>query len=1117
LAILSSLDTDTAAELQGLVNFVNTMVVKQQEVADSFEPEALLRAGQTYGAAGSGPTSNWVQRVVQIVFGTGQVILARDPRWVAVAIPEAGSGGETAVAPDGTVWTASGSGWIDGLGHTLDQTGAGWNFAGAAPNGGPEAGIDPSLGVWLKGNDNRWANLATGISLPTADPSWVLVAMPSGTACLIDPVNKRALVSYTTWVDTTTGEVSAGGPALAQNQFPQATFDTGIYPVGLSALIPTSQDYVTARILQATGTAPLTSAVVSHLAAYQVDPSSFSSQEAVALLLASGGLQPDLQAQSDQISNWVSVREAKYVLSDWGYVLSGLPSEPTLAQFQSFAQAYIGNLGLGRANSLELAIQAFASQGTIVFDSQGAVVEDDRWEDTRQPLFVTLPSGNVLTDGNGNPVPNPLRLTFVPFVGEKNDYYRRLVKDNGIDPFSSRTVPQFGIIAPGASTALDSVAASNFMSIYSQCVRVFYAAYYEPAYLKDNLYLSWCRMFIAWMAIRRAMDERMKGFGDIDRMGQWDVTNLLYSYGLYDYDDMPLAYKRVFLKNIEKILSDKGTSQVFTDILGMFNLSSEVNVFSYYLVKHFPSAATEICFGTPTVDQSLQVTLAGVTYSSELVASNPEIHQSITVAGVLSDLAAQLSLVSGILSAVVASSGTCLLINTKAGSGLTNGSFTGDVFDNSLGEIISEATVTFGPTDYTQPSMGFLKSTTSGGVGPVELSTMAGGDSLLGYDNFTSTDPTWMLTEAQAAALPLSVLETKYFSVEAALDVASNGFAMSFLWSALQRAELEGSAANLQVGGASGLAGVSGANLFEMLVAALILLLYQFGVDDLVPYSEDGVRQILAARTDGLPFPQEGSLLPYTTRLGMIEDYGTGLDIGNVVTMVTGNISLSDQIQASSSVIGRGYTPEVQAAEAAAPGAASVYDRSGTVRNLGSLKNLWNFKFIGTIQTAVWGDSVRYSDWLSTTNPGLGSWVSGVEAASAGDPTAYSTAILQVTSLLEDAVSNSAFNFSIALGSIDIILTYVHRMIIFFKSYTSDLKDFATSIVMDDESTDGIQLVNSVASFYGALEGANYSDGDHGHRGEYSWLWDRAYPVVSTGFSDGMVMADAPIMTPFGP
>jgi hypothetical protein len=91
LAILSSLDTDTAAELQGLVNFVNTMVVKQQEVADSFEPEALLRAGQTYGAAGSGPTSNWVQRVVQIVFGTGQVILARDPRWVAVAIPEAGS------------------------------------------------------------------------------------------------------------------------------------------------------------------------------------------------------------------------------------------------------------------------------------------------------------------------------------------------------------------------------------------------------------------------------------------------------------------------------------------------------------------------------------------------------------------------------------------------------------------------------------------------------------------------------------------------------------------------------------------------------------------------------------------------------------------------------------------------------------------------------------------------------------------------------------------------------------------------------------------------------------------------------------------------------------------
>ena len=216
------------------------------------------------------------------------------------------------------------------------------------------------------------------------------------------------------------------------------------------------------------------------------------------------------------------------------------------------------------------------------------------WEDVRQPLYALTPGGQLLVDASGLPVPNPLRTVVTPFRGEINDYYRSLVRDHGIDPFVSRTAEQFELIQVASLLALDQSVLDRFAGVQNDCVRVFRAAFYDAAYEGDPLYFRYCRLFIAWMAVMRMVDEAMTGFGDIDRMGNYDVTNLLYSFGMYTFDDMPLVYKRRFAKGMETIISNKGTTAVFKDILDIFNLGTDVTIWQHYLVRYFPSSSSHV-------------------------------------------------------------------------------------------------------------------------------------------------------------------------------------------------------------------------------------------------------------------------------------------------------------------------------------------------------------------------------------------------------------------------------------------------------------------------------------------------------------------------------------------
>ena len=133
------------------------------------------------------------------------------------------------------------------------------------------------------------------------------------------------------------------------------------------------------------------------------------------------------------------------------------------------------------------------------------------------------------------------------------------------------------------------------------------------------------------------------------------------------------------------------------------------------------------------------------------------------------------------------------------------------------------------------------------------------------YEEFISKDTTWETTKADARNLAFSVIQTKYFSINSAVDAVHNGMSLAFLWAMLKDAQARGRTSAMTIENANTLDGVVSMNLFEAFVAVLTLTLWRFGVDDIIPHGESGIAAIIAARTDGSAFPNEGSLLPYTT------------------------------------------------------------------------------------------------------------------------------------------------------------------------------------------------------------------------------------------------------------
>lgn len=891
--MLKTLERVSKEELRSLVDFSRALVVKVQEEHDVAEAVALVRAGAGYLPEERLPRQ-WEQIVGYSAPGSTQPETRLDARWYR--------------RPPGS-------------------------FAALFA-------VDASYNLWQKHGDGSWVNVSTGQPRTQAEPSWPVIDVPAGET-YVDPIGTRYLVPVLVWVDRTSGDVSALGPG--SGEFIGDPMETGIFPPGLSELIPTPQEYVTARLRYATA-----------------------------------------------------------------------------------------NLTPLERSGLKQAIENFETPGP--------------WEDIRQPYFLTGPNGTAVLDENNVPVQNPLRVVEVPYRGELNDYCRRLVRDHGIDPFLTRTTEQFEIIrwSPTAGR-LSGEEARRFVAAHAEGVRVFKAAFFNEALEADPLYFRYCRMFIAWMTVIRVMNERMRGALDVDRMSKYELTNLLYSFGIYNFDDMPTVYKRRFAKALERMLADKGTTAVFKDILAIFGLDKDVKIWKHYLVRYFPDNEIVLTFPREPADGEVAEAILATgeaVYSQSLAGLAAEF---LTVQGVRTAVHSGLRLMLRRDTAIVTVQVSSVSIRETGAPLLAYGADAGA----PTGAILEYGTVGIGAVDYGAPDVGFQKVDIDDPTAEITIASLEASQ-LADYDEFVSRDPTWEMSREDAEKMAFSVLQTKYFSITSAVDTVYNGMAMALLWSTLKDAQLRGRTGGMGVDSSSSLEGVTSVNLFEALVAALTLTLWRFGVDDIIPHGEGGVATIVAARTDGAPFPGEGSLLPFSTRLERVTDQPDPLEPPTVAAMIDKNIDIALRIDVAAN----------ENVRFGAPGYDSTLggEEARTVWRGQQLERLWDHKFVQTYQTEAFGSSERYSEWLAISNPTLAEWVRRID-----EEQAHVDGILAVTLLIEEAMDSETLNLPATLGMDDILMQYVERMVMFFKAYTTDLRSFSIFLLVDRPATESLRLMNLLA------------------------------------------------------
>ncbi len=161
---------------------------------------------------------------------------------------------------------------------------------------------------------------------------------------------------------------------------------------------------------------------------------------------------------------------------------------------------------------------------------------------------------------------------YITYLGKKN-----------IDPFKARIADRFEILYQNdiASDGMNR----DFTDSYNNARQLVLSVYYNKSMRKTNvLYENFMAMSILFMAINSMLYKYLQV--DITR-DFYDTESLKLVYDSYSvpfFNEIPLEYHRKIVKNINKLISYKGSSKVFFDLFDIFDLGS-MDIYSYFLTK----------------------------------------------------------------------------------------------------------------------------------------------------------------------------------------------------------------------------------------------------------------------------------------------------------------------------------------------------------------------------------------------------------------------------------------------------------------------------------------------------------------------------------------------------
>lgn len=151
-----------------------------------------------------------------------------------------------------------------------------------------------------------------------------------------------------------------------------------------------------------------------------------------------------------------------------------------------------------------------------------------------------------------------------------------------ISIYKARVANRFEILHRNSIDS--STLEDDFDSVYESCANLINSVYYSDAFKKTNtLYENFLAMCIIFMTIQTMQYHYLS----VDTIRDfYDTESLKYVYDSYNipfYNEIPLEYHRKIVKNINKLIGYKGSSQVFFDLFDIFD--TDMNIYAYYLTK----------------------------------------------------------------------------------------------------------------------------------------------------------------------------------------------------------------------------------------------------------------------------------------------------------------------------------------------------------------------------------------------------------------------------------------------------------------------------------------------------------------------------------------------------
>ena len=132
---------------------------------------------------------------------------------------------------------------------------------------------------------------------------------------------------------------------------------------------------------------------------------------------------------------------------------------------------------------------------------------------------------------------------------------------------------------------LDNVFLRAFFDTYDFCREYFMSMIYNKAFkVRYELYDNFVGMHIMIMTIQRLIVDTVKMGIERDYYDLVSVQKLFNVYGIPFFDDLPLDYQRMIVKNVNRLLRLKSTDKVLYDVANTL-FYERVHINKFYLVK----------------------------------------------------------------------------------------------------------------------------------------------------------------------------------------------------------------------------------------------------------------------------------------------------------------------------------------------------------------------------------------------------------------------------------------------------------------------------------------------------------------------------------------------------